>query len=154
MSHEADDPRTIVAASVEYWRSLVQRLAGASAVTSVEEVDTALPWTNLSVEPVNPRAASIDLLLTPHEMILHLGRHGCRWELDDGALDTAFAERVIDAAIAGRAEELVGTIRFAVRVTFRDGTVEENVRLDGFLAPTRRWMRREPWTRFKPYDVE
>ncbi|TKJ99786.1 hypothetical protein PlfCFBP13513_10655 [Plantibacter flavus] len=143
-----------MAASVEYWRSLVQRLAGASAVTSVEEVDTALPWTNLSVEPVNPRAASIDLLLTPHEMILHLGRHGCRWELDDGALDTAFAERVIDAAIAGRAEELVGTIRFAVRVTFRDGTVEENVRLDGFLAPTRRWMRREPWTRFEPYDVE
>ena len=123
-------------------------------MTSVEEIATDWPMTVLRVEPVNPRAASIDLLVTPHELILHLGRHGCRWELDDGEVDTAFTEQVIDAAIAGRAEELVGTIRFAVRVTFRDGTVEENVRLDGFLAPTRRWMRREPWTRFEPYDVE
>ncbi len=154
MSHEAEDPRAVVGASVEYWRSFVQRLAGASAVTSVEEIATEWPMTNLCVEPVNPRSASIDLLITAHEMILHLGRHGCRWELDDGDVDTDFTERVIEAAIAGRAEELVGTIRFTVRVTFRDGTVEENVRLDGFLAPTRRWMRREPWTRFEPYIVD
>ncbi|MGK9148246.1 hypothetical protein KXS11_11525 [Plantibacter flavus] len=151
MADEVDGELDVLAVRVERWHAFALGLAGESATITDAPLDTERPLTVIDVKPVDPRGAPLSLLIEPRGMVLHLGEHGCRWELDDAEADTAFAERVIDAAIAGRAEELVGTVRFAVRVTFPDGTVEESTRIDGFFAPTRRWRLRGTWTRFAPY---
>lgn len=88
-------------------------------------------------------ACPVNWLPLGDEIILEVGRGGCRWELASTPEDVAFLRDVVDAALDGRVSEVFGPARSCVTVTLADGrrvTTEQSTVPRGCL-PVPRWRR-------------
>ncbi len=89
------------------------------------------------------------------EIILGIGRGGCRWELASTPDDVAFLRDVVDAALDGRVSEVFGPARSRVTVTLADGrqVMTEQATVPRGCLPVPRWRRRTSnWMDYAAYS--
>jgi hypothetical protein len=130
------------APTLEIARQLAKELAGVGEV----EVDDIEGGISVSVTPHNPDARAFGWTDFSYGLILGVGDHGGRWELEVGPEDIALLEDIARSVIAGRVREVLAPGRSAVSVRLADGSVETEI---GGEAPAgclplpfwRRWSR-------------
>ncbi|MCW3838928.1 hypothetical protein ONA70_02310 [Micromonospora yasonensis] len=143
--HGQDEPGTDQSPgtpTLKIARQLAKELAGVATV----EVDRIEGGISVGVTPRNPDARAFGWTDFSDELILGVGDHGGRWELEAGPEDLALLEDIARSVIAGRVREVFAPGRSAVSVTLADGSVETEI---GGEAPAgclplpfwRRWSR-------------
>ncbi|MEU6073934.1 hypothetical protein [Micromonospora sp. NPDC047074] len=123
-------------------RQLARELVGVATV----EIDGVEGGISISVTPRNPDARAFGWTDFSDELILQVGDHGGRWELEAGPEDVALLEDIARSVIADRVREVFAPGRSAISVTLADGAVETEI---GGEAPAgclplpfwRRWSR-------------
>lgn len=103
--------------------------------------------------PRNPRARPISIIAESW-LVLTLGDHGGRWELEYTDEDLVFARRLVAAVVAGRIEERRGLARSRVTVRLDDGEMVRETGYSGcaaLLVPQPGWTRWGRLTRYEPY---
>lgn len=105
---------------------------------------------------LTPRDGACPVHLTSwgDDLILGIGRGGCRWELSLTEEDVRFIGDVVEAAAAGRVREVTGLDRSEVTLWTKDGTEVRTAQADAPLGclPVPRWRsnhRRD--TDYLPY---
>lgn len=88
-------------------------------------------------------ACPVNWLVLGDEIILAVGRGGCRWELASTPEDVAFLRDVVDAALEGRVSEVFGPARSQVTVTLPDGRLVRTAqsRFPRGCLPVPRWRQ-------------
>ncbi|SCL55782.1 hypothetical protein GA0070608_1544 [Micromonospora peucetia] len=131
-------------------RQLSEELFGAATV-GIAGVKGGI---SVTVTPHNPDARAFGWADFSDQLVLAVGDHGGRWELDAAPEDVALLEDIARSVIAGRVREVFAPGRSAVSVTLADGSVETEI---GGEAPTgclplpfwRRWSRS---VQYAPYE--
>ncbi|MEU9510423.1 hypothetical protein AB0D32_29555 [Micromonospora sp. NPDC048170] len=132
-------PRTL---TLEIAKRLAEELSGVATV----EIDDVKGGISVDVTPHNADARAFGWVDFSDQLILAVGDHGGRWELEAVSEDVALLEDIARSVIAGRVREVFAPGRSAVSVTLADGSVETEI---GGEAPTgclplpfwRRWSR-------------
>lgn len=124
--------------------------AEVESVAEVERVSHGAGIEGVIVTPSNSDARSIYWTYLGDEIVLEVGTHGGRWELERSERDVSFMTDVVRSIIAGRIREILGPNRSRVEVTLADGrTVVET----GYssLLPSPGWRRRGETVQYAPY---
>jgi hypothetical protein len=142
----------------EHWRAFddviefARQLVADDADIDVDYLDDGLIGV-AQMTPSNPRARAVNLIAAQW-LIVTIGDHGGRWELDYTDKDLTLAKDLVAAAIAGRLEECFAFGRSRVAVTFANGTTAAETGYFGcvsLLVPLPGWTRWGRRVRYEPY---
>lgn len=129
----------------------LQRLeAEVESVAAVDRTSLAAGIEVLSVTPSNSDARSMSWTYLGDEIVLEVGTHGGRWELERSEDDVSFMTDVVRSVIAGRIREVLGPKRSRVEVTLSDGATAVETGYSS-LIPRPGWRRRGRKVQYSPY---
>ncbi|HSX67608.1 hypothetical protein [Nocardioides sp.] len=138
--------------SDEQLRARLRDLEDEARTLADVEVETYEGTTisTVHVDPRSPAARSMSWTDLGDELILEVGTHGGRWELElnEGAI--AFLEDVVRSVMAGRVRETFGRGRSRVEVTLADGSSAVETGYVSWL-PTPGWKKRGRVVQYGPY---
>jgi hypothetical protein len=128
-------------------RAVISRFREAvSGFAAVEEERPTPRLVSLRVQPFNPRAAGIALIVSEREVMVHVGEGG-RFELGTGPGDRTLLEQLLEATLRGRVSEDLTFRQVAFRAQLAGG--HELSSVDRRLSLRRRETRQyESWGTF------
>ena len=101
--------------------------------------------------PRNPRAVSVSVVCEQF-LVVGIGTIGGRWAIGYVEEDVSLAQRLIEAAIAGRVMEHFAPSRSRVDVAFPDGTTASKTGVRGYELPSRGRRVSTTWDRTVQYE--